>query len=249
MRLDSKLLSLPASILLLLASHSDIVYAGDKKAAARWPFNLLSYLKYWPGESANRDVEVTNMDLGCQRKPVGVMKMSDDEGEKFYMEYWQFEGTLQQRSAMLSIASPALRRRDEEERARLLANASIPLSYRPAFALHTEHNIRSQDLRARGKAAAALAVLEKRDFACPTGTSNCSSIGYPNSCCATDETCFQITDTGLGPVGCCPNDNNCGGTITNCNAPNLACPDSLGGGCCIPNYVCAGVGCTLLESL
>lgn len=213
----------------------------------RWPFDLLSNLKYWPGESANRDVEATNGDLGCQRKPVGVMKMSDDEGEKFYMEYWQFEANPQQQSPMLRMANAALRRRDDEEQAKLLANASIPISYRPAFALHTEHDFRNRNLRARGEAAAALAVLEKRDFACPTGTSNCSSIGYPNSCCATDETCFKVTDTGLGPVGCCPSNSNCGGTITKCDSPNLACPDNLGGGCCIPNYVCAEVGCKLFK--
>ena len=171
------------------------------------------------------------------------------------MEYWQYGGDSEQ-SPMLSMASshPALRTRDAKEEARLLANTSTPISYRPPFALHTEDEFNHQDLRARGgmrgrdAAAAALAVLEKRAFVCPTGTSDCSTIGYPNSCCATDETCFAIQDTGLGPVGCCPNGSSCGGTITNCDVPNTACPDSLGGGCCIPNYVCAGVGCKLLNS-
>jgi hypothetical protein len=247
MRLDLKLLSLPASILLLVASYSELVSAADsEKAAARWPFNLLSNLKYWPGESANRDAGALSGDCGNGIRPVGVMKMSDDEGEKFYMEYWQFAGDMQQQSPMLSMASSSsLRTRDAKEEARLLANASMPISYRPPFALHTESDISKQDLRARG--AAALAVLENRDFTCPTGTLSCSNIGYPNSCCATSETCFQIQDTGLGPVGCCPSESNCGGTITNCDSPNTACPDNLGGGCCIPNYVCAGVGCKFLQ--
>jgi hypothetical protein len=32
--------------------------------------------------------------------------------------------------------------------------------------------------------------------------------------------------------------------ISPCSAPNTACDDTkFGGGCCIPGYVCAGVGC------
>jgi len=181
--------------------------------------------------------------------------MSPDEGEKFYMDYWQFEGELDQ--SRLSDTSTALRGRDEEEEARLLANASAAASFRPPFALHTKEGsdpLSYEDLRARKaiegrNAAAVLAALEKRGFVCPTGTSDCSAINYPNSCCATGETCFAIQDTGLGPVGCCPNGSNCGGTIIDCNAPNTACADNLGGGCCIPNYVCAGVGCVINPTL
>jgi hypothetical protein len=239
MRLDPKFLGLPASILLLISSHSTTADAeNNERAATRWPFNLPSTLQ-WPGESANRVAD------GGESRPAGVLKMSPDDGEKFYMEYWQFRGNAQSQAPMLSL-SPALRRRDEKEEALLLANSSVPISYRPAFALHVEHDSHSADLRAR--AAAALAILQHRQFSCPTGTSSCEAIGYPNSCCATDETCFQITDTGLGPVGCCPNGGSCEGTITTCDAPNTACPDNdggsyTGGGCCIPNYVCAGVGC------
>jgi hypothetical protein len=182
------------------------------------------------------------------------MKMSPDEGEKFYMEYWQFEGPLEQ-SKLQDTPTQALRNRDELEEASLLVNTSEAVSWRPAFALHTEQGPDSLvygDLRARsaleaGNSAAALAALEKRGFTCPTGTSDCSGIGYPNSCCATGENCFSIQDTGLGPVGCCPSGNNCGGVITSCNTPNTPCPDALGGGCCIPNYVCAGVGCMYIS--
>ena len=175
--------------------------------------------------------------------------MSADEGEKFYMEYWQFGGELEQ--SELSDTTTSLRIRDEEEEARLLANASAVLSFRLPFALHSEDGsdpLSYEDLRARKaiegrNAAAVLAMLDKRDFVCPTGTANCSAINYPNSCCSTSETCFAIQDTGFGPVGCCPNGSTCGGTISACSAPNTSCDDSLGGGCCIPNYVCAGVGC------
>lgn len=168
---------------------------------------------------------------------MGVMKMGTDEGEKFYMEYWQFEQDLDQ-SRMLDTP---LQARDMDEEARILANGSVAISFRPPFALHTDY----EDLKGRGlgDGPAVLAVLEKRGFVCPTGTSDCGAIGYPNSCCSTDESCFAIQDTGLGPVGCCPKGGSCGGTISSCNAPNSPCADNLGGGCCIPNYVCEGVGC------
>ena len=258
MRLASKIMSLPAAILLLISSHSNSALAIEHdQAPVQWPYNLPKHVKYWPEDPPNRrrDLEAIEEHLRLGRNPVGVMKMPADEGEKFYPEYWQFEGELE--PSFMDTSTSHLRIRDEEEEAILQANTSAEILYRPPFALHTEHESNSvgyQDLRARKAlehrgAATALGILEKKQFACPNGTSDCSSIGYPNSCCATDETCFVIQDTGLGPVGCCPNGSSCGGTITNCNAPNTACADNLGGGCCIPNYVCAGVGCKSRTSL
>ncbi|KAF8863626.1 hypothetical protein BDZ45DRAFT_798207 [Acephala macrosclerotiorum] len=258
MRLDSSILALPASILALIALHTtSALSAEEDQSPKQWPYNLPPHVKYWPEDPPNRrrDLEAVEEHLRMGRSPVGVMKMSTDEGEKFYMEYWQFEGEIGQ-TGILRAPSSSLRRRDQGEEARLLANASAELLFRPPFMLHTEDsNAWSyEDLKARRalearNAAEALAMLEKRGFTCPTGTADCSSIGYPNSCCATSETCFAITDTGLGPVGCCPTGTTCGGTITTCNAPNTACADNLGGGCCIPNYVCAGVGCVINSSM
>jgi hypothetical protein len=249
MRLASKILGLRASILLLGSYSNSALAVEDDLSPSQWPYNLPKHVKYWPEDPPNRrrDLEAIEEHLRLGKNPVGVMKMKADEGEKFYVEYWQFEGE-RGKSIISDTTNIHLRIRDEEEEAVLAVNASAEVSYRAPFALHTEQESNSIDLRAlkalecRGTAA-ALAVLEKRQFACPAGTSDCSSIGHPNSCCATDETCFVIQDTGLGPVGCCPNGSTCGGTITNCDSPNTACPDNLGGGCCIPNYVCAGVGC------
>lgn len=171
------------------------------------------------------------------------MKMSTDEGEKFYMEYWQFESET-------GGESNGLRKRDEDEEARLLGNASAVLDFRPPFMVHGE-DIMSGDLRARRALDSrnALAGLEKRQFACPVGTTACNSIGQSNYCCPTTETCFDVTDTGLGPVGCCPNGVSCGNTIASCGFPNTACSEELGGGCCIPNYTCAKMGCKCLQVL
>jgi progranulin len=126
--------------------------------------------------------------------------MSPDEGEKFYMDYWQFDGELEQ--SQLLETGTSLRARDEEEDAILLANASAVVSFRPPFALHTEEAIdplNFEDLRARkapesSNSAAVLAMLIKRGFQCPTGTADCSGIEAPNSCCPTTEFCYAITE-------------------------------------------------------
>ncbi len=253
MQLDLRILGLPASILFLLALHTTSASAAqDDQSPAQLQWNLPIQAKRWPVDSPQRrrQLEVVEEHLRLGRSPVGVMKMSADEGEKFYMEYWQFEKEFEQSG--LSDTSTSLRIRDEEEEVRLLANASAVMSFKPPFALHSEDGsdpLSYEELRVREgsegrNADAVLAMFDKRGFVCPTGTANCSAINYPNSCCPTSETCFAIQDTGYGPVGCCPTGSTCGGTISACNAPNTACDDSLGGGCCIPNYVCAApIGC------
>lgn len=251
MRFDSRLLGLPASILFFITSAANSAESAQENQTPtpnQWPWNLPKHVKYWPEDPPHRrrDLEAIEENLRQGRTPVGVMKMSTDEGEKFYMEYWQFEGEPQQ----TIIPSPDIYSRKQEEEAALLANLSMEAEYRAPFALHAETGSSNwaQEMKIRSElgsrsAAAALAILERRGYSCPSGTMDCSAIGYPNSCCYTTETCFVIPDTGLGPVGCCPNGSSCGGSISTCNSPNTACADSLGGGCCIPNFVCEGVGC------
>lgn len=231
MQFDSRVLGLPTSILLLMLSQTFATQYDQNEQSST--HHLI------PGQNSEA---VEGVQRG--RSPVGVMKMSSDEGEKFYHEYWQFEQDL---VGVSKLEAPLKARED----AGLLANVSTP--FRAPLALHTEHESSYDDLKARKvlegrNAAAVLGILEKRDFVCPTGYASCSGINYPNSCCSTTETCFVIQDTGLGPVGCCPNGSTCGGTITTCGATNSPCADTLGGGCCIPNYVCAGVGCKFLQS-
>jgi hypothetical protein len=227
MRLDL-ILGLPASILFLLTCYTTSAEPIENKRLSALQLESLEDGRLEHDVLRRRVVE-EHLRMG--RSPVGVMKMPVDESQKFYMEYWQFVED--------SMESPlqSLRPRDDDD-ARLLSNGSMAIPYRAPFALHVSPGT---DLRAR--AAEVLAILEKRDFICPVGYAACTAIGFPNSCCATDENCFRIQETGLGPVGCCPKGDTCGGTITSCNAPNTPCAQELGGGCCIPNYVCAGVGC------
>ncbi|KJR83213.1 GPI anchored protein [Sporothrix schenckii 1099-18] len=135
----------------------------------------------------------------------------------------------------------------------------FPQAYLPAFPVHQAIDDDSQRqssitdsanpaVELVRRAADALARLQRRQWGCPTGTSSCESIGYPYSCCTDNETCYKVTDTGLGPVGCCPAGETCGGAVSDCKSDSTACPKSLGGGCCIAGYVCQGVGCVKSSS-
>ncbi|KAL4930133.1 putative GPI anchored protein [Aspergillus undulatus] len=153
------------------------------------------------------------------KKPIGIRKMTGDEGEKFFMHYWQYE-----EDTIAANSTTA-----DEDR------TYLPRSYNfhPPFALGLE---RLADLRS--------SPLARREFECPTGTSACSSINRPDSCCGTDETCVVVEDTGSGDVGCCPAGQDCSGTIGSCWEGYTSCPSSLGGGCCFPGYECVEDGCS-----
>lgn len=190
--------------------------------------------------------------------PTAIRKMPPDQGAKFHHEYCAFAehaafGPAAQRPVAAIAARSAL---NADDALILAANVSAELPLRPPFALlsgpeevnrNDEESIapppppRAWDLFRR--AASALAFLERRQWACPSGTSSCAAIGYPNSCCGERETCVKVADTGLGPVGCCPAGATCGGGISGCAAGSTACGSDIGGGCCIPGFVCQGVGC------
>lgn len=252
MQLNSNLLGLPAALILIITSQAHGT-AREEQTPSPWLNERSEQDTSWLEKHRRRALSSAKHTIS-NKSIVGVMKMSDDPGEKFFPEYWVLEEGSKQAAISEALLSPPLRARDEEEEWRLATNASAAISYRPPFALHTNDEDPYQVLKLRGRvagysdAAAALAALEKRVFTCPTGTSDCSSIGAPNACCSVGETCFNITDTGLGSVGCCPNGSTCGGTISSCGSINSPCAVGGGsgyepGGCCIPNYVCAGVGC------
>ncbi len=180
-----------------------------------------------------------------ERQPTLIRKMPLDSAEKLFDSYLAFAPLPETPPGR--IAPRAFL--NSHEAVLLAANSSALLSFRPAFrpSPSTASDVSDDDYAGWvlfRRAAAALAALQSRQWGCPAGTSSCAGIGYPYSCCHTGETCYKITDTGLGPVGCCPASATCGGTISTCGAGDLACPSSLGGGCCIAGYSCQGVGCT-----
>lgn len=240
----------------------------------RWPHNPPAHVKYWSeGEVRIRqDLARWKEQDSVSGEPNRIRKMSEDEGEKFYMEYWEFYGGSESQQHFFHVPSQdigqlgaeqdkrALRPicTDEEESTRQI-NGSIPRPFHPPFLVHTEEQQPSFNphvkrdlsfyslLRPRAQKV-ALEALQKRAFQCPSGTSGCSSIGRPTSCCAQGETCQLIQDTGLGDVGCCPSSGVCTGAVRSCDPGFLGCGSNIGGGCCIPNYVCVSGGCRLYHS-
>jgi progranulin len=263
MRLRQNFLALPTSLLLLLLSSPTAAHAeNEDQSPAQWPNDRPMHIKYSPEDSSHRrqELEAIQSHISVGHAPVAVKKMSEDESEMFFPEYWRFREQVDQFAIFgdgPADGSPgwSLRKEFEEEDAMLLTNASTVLSMRPAFLVRAKQEISlsQRDIQAfavrrvKGgrSAAAALALLEKRQFECPTGTSACSNA--PSLCCATGEACVTVTDTGIGSIGCCPSGYTCSGTIQ-CVAGNNPCASDIGGGCCIPGDVCATVGCKFTPS-
>ncbi|KAK4131385.1 hypothetical protein BT67DRAFT_388214 [Trichocladium antarcticum] len=187
--------------------------------------------------------------------PTAIRKMPPDQGAKFHPEYYAFAApAVHAATPPTPLAAIAARRaHDADDARRLAANASAELSLRPPFVVLSDPEAEHSASKQRSspptawdrfrRAASALALLDKRQWSCPSGTSSCAAIGYPNSCCSKDEACMAVPDTGLGPVGCCPSGATCGGGVASCGGGSTACGSDVGGGCCIPGFVCGGVGC------
>lgn len=164
---------------------------------------------------------------------LGVKKMSDDEGEKFFLDYWSFGDVF----SSVNISERYLSDEEGFSPARFVAQ-SYPFG--PSYSLGSDGDI---ELLPREYNDSADNLFEKRDFKCPTGTWACASIGRSDRCCGSGETCEIVADTGHGNVGCCPSWKTCSGMIGSCKSGYTACSQALGGGCCVPGYDCVEGGC------
>ena len=231
----------------LLCTIIAIVVHLQRTNAQQWPYNLPPHQKYFPQHEhlVRRHEEVRNR-LASQA-PIGIRKMSDDPGEMFFLDYWQFDTSkpLENGPLIGSMTSETLKkdmilsRRWLQDRG--IRNESTLSPFLPPLQMHAD-DILLDRLNFRHTSSD---VFHKRSFQCPSGTNNCSSVGDPNICCATEETCVKIDDIGLGSVGCCPTGQKCGGSVSQCNASAgyTSCPGSSNGGCCIPNFSCEDIGC------
>lgn len=172
-----------------------------------------------------------------ERAPTAIRKLEPDANAKILPAHLAF--------ASLSFADAALAARqflDAQDASSLSSNTSYsvdqPPSYRPAFARHYVES----EANALRRAAEALALLERR-AACPSGMSACDAAGQPNKCCQDGTICTKVTDSSVGGIACCPHGSSCGGKVGACPPDAVSCPADLGGGCCIPGYVCQGMGC------
>jgi len=241
MRTISRIFCLPLPLLLLIPSYSTSALGLEvewhqKHDLQGEPLEVESL--------GRRNVEIQSR--LAEQRPCGVKKMPADEGEMFFLEYWLFDretrGTMQTSEELLrrQVERQALQ---ESGKLKLSANVSIPPTPQPPLLLHTDQV--QQPVLGRSFIP-GFAWLYRREFICPGGTTSCSSIGQPNSCCQNGLTCNAIPDTGLGVVGCCAAGASCAGQVAGCPSGYSSCPSSQGGGCCIPGYECSGVGCEYL---
>ncbi len=235
MLLSIQILRLPAGLLAFLAGFPDQIRSQE----LRFPYNLPSHVKYYPEDEVFIRRDETIQQKLLQHPVVGVRKMSDDEGEKFYFDYWAFAPTGNTGS-----------QRDNEDQDGLFlpSNSTFIGRARRPLLLHSTHksNIASNVLsRYIRFPFTPRSTFGKRDFQCPSGTSSCASVNRPESCCAEGQTCQLIEDTGLGDVGCCAAGEACAGSLSNCPLGYTSCPNYPGGGCCIPGYACVSGGCLL----
>lgn len=167
--------------------------------------------------------------------PTAIKKLAPGSNDKLLREHLAF--------APLQIISPrdaaaaAISFLDNQDDELLKLNGTERF-YRPAFAPHSEES-RDNMLR---RAAEALALLQ-RSSSCPKGMNICSDINPEVKCCQEGTYCVEVGDSVAGGVACCPDGASCGGGVGSCPSEAASCPESLGGGCCIPGYVCQGLGC------
>ncbi|KAH9900272.1 hypothetical protein F4778DRAFT_741010 [Xylariomycetidae sp. FL2044] len=196
--------------------------------------------------------------------PTAIKKMAPHEGEKFLPEYYAFATDPNQAAAGALHHQHALGQEKRsvpltpEEELRLALNSSAVLAPRPPYPRHYDYHLPPPSSSSRGesvgegqgeggvyrRAREVLGKLRGRQFACPTGTHACTNIDQPNYCCLDGATCFVVNGApDAGNVGCCPEGRNCGGSVGTCTDGSTACSAEVGGGCCIPGFVCAQVGC------
>jgi hypothetical protein len=160
------------------------------------------------------------------QQPIGMRKMSSDEGEKFFLHYWDFGDSSAEAETLEEYIE------DAKKYANTSSQLLAPLA--PHFErAHTFRRFPGYNLFARDWGS------------CPTGTKSCTDIERPNSCCSETDSCIIVDDTGNGDVGCCPQGGSCGTSISDCDASagQTSCPQSENKGCCIAGYACYDVGC------
>jgi len=224
------LCALPASLLALLT----ILTTAEGQ---EWHSNLEPHEKYFPEHEEHLRHQWEIVQKLHSQQPVGIRKMMGDPSEKFFLDYWEFDARTTE--SVLRLYSGRGFEQDMETGQVSTGNASFML---PPLLVHADDEL-------TGWSRVFARTLTKRDFKCPTGTDACTSIGQPNSCCETGETCVIVQNSAVGPVGCCPAGETCNGAVASCDTAQgyTSCPNSPNGGCCIPGFACQDVGCRLMS--
>lgn len=238
---------IPASLLLFIATSPTVTHALDN----HWAFRLRPFSWSKSGQESLTRRDETAITDHMNQVPIAVRKMTGDQGEMFFPEYWQFEaggnGAPKLEQDRRRPIPRSLGPLEDDPTVKDWPNASISQPLQAPFSLHTNDQLDTRPLMSRLlRSPGAIFALDTRSFACPGGTDACTAINRPNSCCATGLVCQLATDGGLGDVGCCQAGQTCNQEVSGCPVDYTLCPSSLGGGCCIPGSACDGVGCKLI---
>lgn len=179
--------------------------------------------------------------------PTAIRKMSLDDGEKLMPEYLAFavprQYPLAEAADYIGSSRSSFPPRGTND-----DNDTSPAFQRP-WSIHLlsprdENNARDAQAAAAVAQRDVLQRLQGRQFSCPENTFACTNIGQSDYCCQKGTACFTVEGSpAAGNVGCCPDGENCKGSVGDCTGGSTACAANVGGGCCIPGYVCANVGC------
>lgn len=82
-----RLLALPAALLGIVLNQPCTAAAQELE----WPYNLPPHVKYYPEDEGLMKRNLQVQQKLQQQMPARVRKMSGDPGEKFFLDYWQFE--------------------------------------------------------------------------------------------------------------------------------------------------------------
>lgn len=247
--------SVSVSLLVLLA----VVPAQNLSTKPTWPYDLPPHVKHFPGDEKLVQKKLEVQERMVIQRPLGLLKMSPEEGEMFFPEYWQFDPDGYPDSGAASVdketsISNSQILGKEKDTLRGWLNASIEDLLEAPLKVHNldqHRQVRPPSVldwlprMPRG----LLTSLSRREFQCPGDTLSCAEIDRPNSCCPIGGTCQLISDSEFGDVGCCREGQTCSQQVVGCLNGYTSCPTSSGGGCCIPGYECVDVGCKTFSRL
>ncbi|KAL1797183.1 hypothetical protein ACET3X_003789 [Alternaria dauci] len=149
------LLALPPAIIALCATTP--VLAAEE---SQWPHNVPRHLKYFPEDEVHAKRALSVKQRLQHEKPIGVRKMSMDEGEMFMLDNWIFA------SQDTPSQPQSARDSDYDVFGNVTSRALSPL--RPLAQSDWLARMHIRD------------ILMNRQFRCPEGTASCENIGAPD---------------------------------------------------------------------
>ena len=203
------LLSLPPAIIALCATSA----VSAAEPGSQWPHNVPRHLKYFPEDEVHAKRGLSVKQRLQHEKPIGVKKMSLDEGEMFMLDNWIFDDS------------------SNNELNNITARALSPLRPLAQSDWLARMHVRDVLLKRQFQCPDGTRSCEgigAPDVCCGTG-SNCITISGSSD--AGDVGCCPEGQNCAGSVSC---DEASGYT---------SCPGSSNGGCCLPGFKCQGVGC------